>query len=784
MSIQLRDGLANQPLDLVLEDLLVRFLVNVPDEDLLSIERVFFQVEEAQWFYTDYVRVLNPLLPAMRMKGFAPKFLKKCPLIWKWGEPADAIARFGKYKSTIPVRGVALFNHDLTKVVLVQGIELNTWSFPRGKISKDELDLGCAIREVREETGFDATAYTSEDDYIERTIRAKNYKIYLAKGVPEDFDFQPQAKNEISQIAWHDIKAIQKKCQLNPNYYFIVGAIIKPILSWISRQRGVGNEQELKLQAEAKLKQLLGISAPVATVSATGIDAGRELLNILQGVKPTAPEQGAVLQLPSSFEVSQYAPPSLLQAGTYAPYVNGYAYTPQPQHSQYSDMLVPPMTQADTAAPKATHASSIPTDSIPQPNPESFQKPTLFRKSSEANPKELLSILKGGLTKSKKPVLLKRPDQQQSHHQQQQQSQHQQQQQPQQQPQQPQPQQQLPPPSIYSPYQASNELEESINVDRNANPAKNKVVLLRRQPDQTNSSTNEILRLLNAPKQEKTNTTLEPAKEILQILRKPETVASPTINAHSSSHASSELLGLLGKPPRKISQSGSAADVSSPVAVATASTIVSPTPVHMAPTHIPTTTATMPNIDAATDGFENFEDFEDFEDYNSSDHHYHASNANNLFEVDSEDEYAEPHANLAPTTKVFNPMSQDFQSIYGAASTTAPSTLLAQPTGQSNLSASNDLLNLLGKRPLQPKPLHLADIEQHQQPQPPQMQHKEPLAGYTTTSSNPLLDMLRKPSQAGSNGSPATAASNSNGSASARDLLSILKGEQATHSAL
>ena len=47
MSIQLRNGLANQTLDRVLEDLLVRFVVNVPEEDLSSIERIMFQIEEA-----------------------------------------------------------------------------------------------------------------------------------------------------------------------------------------------------------------------------------------------------------------------------------------------------------------------------------------------------------------------------------------------------------------------------------------------------------------------------------------------------------------------------------------------------------------------------------------------------------------------------------------------------------------------------------------------------------------------------------------------------------------
>ncbi|KAM9889869.1 hypothetical protein OXX79_011832, partial [Metschnikowia pulcherrima] len=174
MSINLRDGLGSQPVDHVLEDLLVRFVINVPDEDLSSIERVFFQVEEAQWFYTDFVRTLNPELPSMKMKSFAPKILNKCPLLWKWGDPADALPRFGKYKSTIPVRGIAMMNKDLTKVVLLKGVESNTWSFPRGKISKGEADLECAIREAREETGFDARDYINEKDVLERTIYGKN----------------------------------------------------------------------------------------------------------------------------------------------------------------------------------------------------------------------------------------------------------------------------------------------------------------------------------------------------------------------------------------------------------------------------------------------------------------------------------------------------------------------------------------------------------------------------------------------------------------------------------
>lgn len=413
MSIQLTDGLANQSVDLVLEDLLVRFLVNVPDEDLSSIERVFFQIEEAQWFYTDFVRQLNPLLPSMKMKSFSTKVLKKCPLIWKWGDPLDAISRFGKYKSTIPVRGVALFNKDLTKVVLVKGTESNAWSFPRGKISKDESDIDCAIREVEEETGFNARDLISENDVIERTIKGKNYKIYMVKNVPEDYNFQPLARNEISKIQWHDIKSIQKKSRSNPNNYFIVSAILKPMLRWINKNKGILNEEELMLQAEIKLKSLLGINQP----KQENLDAGRELLNILQGVGPKDNNIEANNQnMPSTYDqIIQMNIPQQLHKQF--PFFNNQQIQPQPYPIPNQPFFVPqmppnafaPMDLSTMNFQQAPYSAPPPSQQIPvsqhdslssefvnqQPNPQSLQKPSSIsnRRPSGVNSKEFLSIL-------------------------------------------------------------------------------------------------------------------------------------------------------------------------------------------------------------------------------------------------------------------------------------------------------------------------------------------------------------------------------------------------------
>lgn len=397
MSILLRDGLVNQSVDHVLEDLLVRFVINVPDEDLSSMERVFFQVEEAQWFYTDFVRVLNPQLPSMKMKSFAPKILSKCPMLWKWGDPADALSGFGRYKQTIPVRGVAMLNHDFTKVVLVKDSDRKTWSFPRGKISKDEGDLECAIRETREETGFDCREYVSEGDILERTIYGKNFKIYVARGVPEGTKFEPQVRNEIDEIRWVSVKSLQKSIRNNPNKYFVVDRMLKPLVKWISQTSGSVSEEELMRLAEVKLKALMGISDS----EPTNADAGRELLDILQGAKPAVEAQTAQ---PAT---QQLQPQQFVQMSL-----------PQHLQSLYSGLgHVPQFFSQVPQAPGHMHAgppTNLPEFFNPQYGgnaPAYAQPPAQIQQAkpneSSANSKELLSILRSKPVKKADPQPVK-----------------------------------------------------------------------------------------------------------------------------------------------------------------------------------------------------------------------------------------------------------------------------------------------------------------------------------------------------------------------------------------
>lgn len=106
--------------------------------------------------------------------------------------------QFIEYKSRVPVRGAILLNPDLDHCVLVRGMKASaSWSFPRGKINQDEEDDVCAVREVLEETGFDASKLINPDWYIEQSIRNQNIRLYVIPGVPFDTHFAPRTRNEI-----------------------------------------------------------------------------------------------------------------------------------------------------------------------------------------------------------------------------------------------------------------------------------------------------------------------------------------------------------------------------------------------------------------------------------------------------------------------------------------------------------------------------------------------------------------------------------------------------------
>lgn len=169
---------------------------------------------------------------------------------------AQAFSEFLTYKTRVPVRGAIMLNEQMDSVVLVKGWKKGaSWSFPRGKINKDEPDLDCAVREVYEETGYDIKAaglVGSEKDskHIEVTMREQHMRLYVFRGVPMDTYFEPRTRKEISKIKWYklsDLPTIRKKKQqqegkgedlaVNANKFYMVAPFLVPLKKWISAQR-------------------------------------------------------------------------------------------------------------------------------------------------------------------------------------------------------------------------------------------------------------------------------------------------------------------------------------------------------------------------------------------------------------------------------------------------------------------------------------------------------------------------------------------------------------------
>ncbi|KAL3464166.1 hypothetical protein BJX64DRAFT_275914 [Aspergillus heterothallicus] len=246
-----------------LDDLCVRFIINLPREELESVERICFQVEEAQWFYEDFIRPLDPALPSLSLKAFALRIFQHCPLMANWSRyhHMTAFSEFLAYKTRVPVRGAIMLNHEMDQVVLVKGWKKGAnWSFPRGKINKDEKDIDCAIREVYEETGYDvreAGLVKGEEDvkFIEITMREQHMRLYVFRGVPQDAYFEPRTRKEISKIEWwrlSDLPTLKKSKQYdegqaaaNANKFYMVAPFLHPLKKWIAQQKKLDPRTQL-----------------------------------------------------------------------------------------------------------------------------------------------------------------------------------------------------------------------------------------------------------------------------------------------------------------------------------------------------------------------------------------------------------------------------------------------------------------------------------------------------------------------------------------------------------
>ena len=87
-------------------------------------------------------------------------------------------------------------------VLLVHRPRYDDWTFPKGKAEPGEDDDACALREVREETGFDCELLDelARTEYVDAKGRPKRVRWW--RMLPIDGAFEPN--NEVDEIRWLD----------------------------------------------------------------------------------------------------------------------------------------------------------------------------------------------------------------------------------------------------------------------------------------------------------------------------------------------------------------------------------------------------------------------------------------------------------------------------------------------------------------------------------------------------------------------------------------------------
>ena len=257
-----------------LEDVHTRYILNLPPDELATSDRIFFQLEQAWWYYEDIIcdemaeheTLPDPTvhIPASyaaaaqkihlprfkKLQPFCRKIFEISPLLNPLEDQFDALwAEFSRYRRKISTYGTILLNQDCSAVVLCKVYDGNSWTLPAGKVNQGEGGIEAGARETYEETGFDPNCILGktkamkeangdlpwldlkEEDAIRYTEGDGSGKLrtcFVCYGVPEDFPFAPVARKEVSAVAWHDIDELPKKS-------FAVIPFMRGLRKWIQK---------------------------------------------------------------------------------------------------------------------------------------------------------------------------------------------------------------------------------------------------------------------------------------------------------------------------------------------------------------------------------------------------------------------------------------------------------------------------------------------------------------------------------------------------------------------
>lgn len=219
-----------------------RFIASIPDADLVRPERLFFEMEQGWWFYEDHLADKHAHLPNLKFEKFARAMFQHCARLRPLSRRFDEFwVQFKEYQFRVPVYGAALLTADMSKVLLLTSFrDANSWGFPKGKVNQGENPLACALREVYEEVGYDASGLNPRaEDFIPFESRdGKLITIFIMVGAQEDYPFAPRVVKEIGEIRWWPLKAIRSTAQeVAKRKFWGVLPFLPRLEAWVKKRR-------------------------------------------------------------------------------------------------------------------------------------------------------------------------------------------------------------------------------------------------------------------------------------------------------------------------------------------------------------------------------------------------------------------------------------------------------------------------------------------------------------------------------------------------------------------
>ncbi|KAF9044542.1 DCP2-domain-containing protein [Hymenopellis radicata] len=377
--------------DEVLEDLSSRFILNLPDEETASLERISFQVEQAHWFYEDFIREQNTKLPSLPLKKFSAMLFNACPLLQHWSDDHEqAFNTFMQYKTRVPVCGAIMLNSTWEKCVLVKGWKASSgWGFPKGKINESEPQATCAIREVLEETGYNLAGQVNPEHVLEMTIKEQRIAMFIVPNVPEDYPFKTKTRKEISKIEWFRLSDLPtwKRNHASPGKFYLISPFIGPLKAWIASHKPPNASRKSKYKASSHFT-----ATPIPEADEQFQDGSQES----SSQTSSADNGGPPTPSPQSTEASHIVHPDMNAmdpqlARLLASLTKTTAISPDPKEPSQVNYSVPntptPETspEAAEAQPSVEIQTQIKTPSTVRINSQSSLPPTHSRTNPQAS---------------------------------------------------------------------------------------------------------------------------------------------------------------------------------------------------------------------------------------------------------------------------------------------------------------------------------------------------------------------------------------------------------------